>query len=56
MDQYTYHVERYAKESEKNWLFQEYDRADEQVELKSLPWAIALNHIYDRVEFEAIEE
>jgi len=55
IDQYTCHVEHYAKTDEKSWIFKEYDQFDEQVNLAMLPWAIALSEIYDKVEFEPIE-
>lgn len=56
VDQYCYQVEHYAKTGEKKWVFQEYDNVMNTVELASIPFAIALQEIYDRVEFEAIEQ
>lgn len=56
VDQYCYQVERYARTGEKTWVFQEYDRAEETVELASIPFAVALQEIYDKVEFEPIEQ
>lgn len=56
VDQYDYQVEHYAKTSEKKWLFQEYNRHEDRVELKSLlPFTMNLREIYDQVEFEPSE-
>lgn len=55
IDQYTCHVEHYTREGEKTWMMRECDRPDEQVELTTLSWAIALSDIYDKVEFQADE-
>jgi Uma2 family endonuclease len=55
VDQYRYQVEHYAKTGEKKWVFQEYDEVTNSVELASLPFAIALHEIYDKVEFELPE-
>ncbi|MEO1145390.1 MAG: Uma2 family endonuclease [Cyanobacteria bacterium J06638_22] len=56
VDQYTYRVEQYTKQSEKTWMFRVYDRPDEQLEFAAFPWAIALEDIYDKVELEAVSE
>ncbi|MBE7383309.1 MAG: Uma2 family endonuclease [Leptolyngbya sp. SIO1E4] len=55
VDQYGYHAECYAKAGEKKWVFQEYDGLEETIELASLPFAIALKEIYNKVEFEPAE-
>ena len=55
VDQYTYHVERYVKTADKQWLFQEYDAADATVALQSCELTIALHDLYDKVEFEPPE-
>ncbi|MEB3214079.1 MAG: Uma2 family endonuclease [Leptolyngbyaceae bacterium] len=55
VDQYTCHVVHYAKTDEKSWIFKEYDQLEEQVSTVTLPWAIALTDIYEKVEFEKVE-
>ncbi|NEQ48366.1 MAG: Uma2 family endonuclease [Leptolyngbya sp. SIOISBB] len=52
VDQYTCHVESYVKAGEKRWIFQEYDRMEATVTLESCDFAIALQDIYDKVEFD----
>lgn len=54
VDQYRYQVEHYAKTGEKQWMFQEHDEVTNTVELASVPFAIALEEIYNKVEFEPI--
>jgi Uma2 family endonuclease len=56
VDQYRCQVSRYAKTGEKQWIFQEYDGLENAVEFASLPFTIALNEIYDKVEFESTEQ
>lgn len=52
VDQYTCHIESYIKTGEKRWIFQEYDRLEDTVTLESFDFAIALQDIYDKVQFE----
>ncbi|WP_204139552.1 Uma2 family endonuclease [Halomicronema sp. CCY15110] len=52
VDQYACHVESYVKAGEKRWIFQEYDRMEATVTLESCDFAIALQDIYDKVEFD----
>lgn len=51
VDQYTQHIEHYAKSGEKRWTFREYDSADEQIELATIPWAIPFQDLYNSVTF-----
>jgi len=51
VDQYTHHVEHYAKRDEKRWIFQEYDEANEQLELITIPWTISFQELYSKVTF-----
>jgi Uma2 family endonuclease len=53
VDQYACHVESYVKTGEKRWIFQEYDRMEATVTLESCDFAIALQDLYDKVQFEA---
>jgi Uma2 family endonuclease len=52
VDQYCCQVERYGKTGEKQWVFQEYDGLEDRLELTSIAFAIALQELYDKVEFE----
>jgi Uma2 family endonuclease len=52
VDQYACHVESYVKTGEKRWIFQEYDRMEATVTLESCDFAIALQDLYDKVQFE----
>ncbi|MGF1460098.1 MAG: Uma2 family endonuclease [Leptolyngbyaceae cyanobacterium] len=52
VDQYACHVESYVKAGEKRWIFQEYDRMEAKVTLESCDFTIALQDIYDKVEFD----
>ncbi|NJN22965.1 MAG: Uma2 family endonuclease [Leptolyngbya sp. RL_3_1] len=54
VDQYACHVESYGKSGEKRWIFQEYDRLEATVTLESCDFTIALQDLYDKVQFEAI--
>lgn len=61
VDQYACHVESYVKTAEKRWIFQEYDGIEATVNLESFDFAIALQDIYNKVQFEtgifdAVEE
>ena len=51
VDQYTYHVEHYAKSDEKRWIFQEYDGASERLDLITIPWTISFQDLYSNVIF-----
>jgi Uma2 family endonuclease len=56
VDQYNCQVEHYAKTGDKQWVFREYDQMENSVQLVSIPFAIALAEIYDKVEFEPTQE
>lgn len=56
IDQYRFKVEHFAKTSEGKWVFSEYDSADAVLALSSLDFQIPLRDIYERVNFEEIEE
>ncbi|MGL5032221.1 MAG: Uma2 family endonuclease [Microcystaceae cyanobacterium] len=55
VDQYGYSVQRYVKTGVKKWDFQEYDTPEEEVQFSTIPGAIALTEIYDKVELEPSE-
>jgi Uma2 family endonuclease len=50
IDQYTMHIEHYAKTATKRWTFAEYDAADELLMLTSVPCQITLAEIYKQIE------
>jgi Uma2 family endonuclease len=52
IDQYTYHVEQFAKTSEGKWVLSEFDSADALLSLTSVEFQIPLSEIYERVNFE----
>jgi Uma2 family endonuclease len=56
VDQYSHNVQRYVKTGVKKWEFQEFDSLEDEVALVSVPFAIALIDIYDKVELELVEE
>lgn len=56
IDQYTIHIEQYFKTDRKTWIFSEYDDLNETISLNSLFLEITLADIYDKVEFEVIED
>ena len=56
VDQYRYSVQHYLKISSKKWEFQEYDSLEEEVKFSTVPSAIALTEIYDKVELETPED
>jgi Uma2 family endonuclease len=56
IDQSRYHVIQYVKANEEQWLMTNYNQAEGIVKLGSVDLALSLNDIYDRVNFEEIEE
>ncbi len=50
VDQYHYSVQHYVKTGAKKWDFQEYDTLEEEINFSTVPCAIALADIYDKVE------
>lgn len=56
IDQSKYHVEQYAKTSENQWLFTEYDSENAVLPLASVEVEIPLSELYEEVEFRDIEE
>jgi len=55
IDQYTMHIEHYAKTATKRWVFSEYDAADENLRLTTGACQIAVAAIYKQVNFEVAE-
>ncbi|MEB3339134.1 MAG: Uma2 family endonuclease [Leptolyngbyaceae bacterium] len=53
IDQYSVHVEHYAKVSARKWEFQEYEDLGDHLVFVSLKLEILLAEIYDKVKFES---
>ncbi len=56
IDQYSFAVEQFAKQAEGQWIFKEYEGEDAVLVLDSIEFQITLRDIYERVDFELIEE
>jgi Uma2 family endonuclease len=56
IDQSCYHLMQYVKTNEGKWLLTDYTQAGEIVKLGSVDLALSLSDIYDRVNFDEIEE
>ena len=51
IDQYEISIEQYVKTDRKSWLFSEYGESDEVFALNSIQFEMAIEDIYDKVEF-----
>lgn len=49
-------VEHFSKHADGNWLYSSYAEITETIRIESIDCAFNLREIYERVEFEAIEE
>jgi Uma2 family endonuclease len=56
IDQYSYHIEQFAKNSKSKWELTEYDSEDSVLTLESVEFQITLREIYQRINFEANPE
>jgi Uma2 family endonuclease len=56
IDQYSFHVEQFAKNSEGKWVLTEYELQDSALALDSIDFQISLSDIYEGVDFELSEE
>ncbi|MBD2612013.1 MAG: Uma2 family endonuclease [Nostoc sp. ZfuVER08] len=56
IDQYSFSVEQFAKQTEGQWIFKEYEGEEAVLVLDSIDFQISLRDIYERVDFELIEE
>jgi Uma2 family endonuclease len=56
IDQYSYHVEQFAKNSDDKWVLTEYDSEELVLILESVEFQIPLSEIYERINFEVEEE
>lgn len=53
IDQYSLHVEQYSRTEPRKWIFSEYDGEEAELIFSSIPFAISLADLYDKVIFEA---
>ncbi|MEZ2230845.1 Uma2 family endonuclease [Microcoleus sp.] len=56
IDQYSYHIEQFAKNSDGKWVLTEYDSAESGLTLESVEFQMPLSEIYERINFEVEEE
>jgi Uma2 family endonuclease len=56
IDQYSFHVEQFAKNSDGKWVLTEYELQNSALALDSIDFQISLNEIYEGVDFELSEE
>lgn len=52
IDQYSIHIEHYAKTNPSQWTFSEYNGAEALLKLDTIPVEISLADIYEKVIFE----
>lgn len=56
IDQYSYHLEQFAKNSDGKWVLTEYDSVESVLTLESVEFQIPLSEIYERIKFEVEDE
>ncbi|VXD16789.1 conserved hypothetical protein [Planktothrix serta PCC 8927] len=56
IDQYSYHIEQFAKISNGKWVLTEYDLEESILTLESVEFQIPLRDIYERINFEVTDE
>jgi len=56
IDQYSYHIEQFAKNSNGKWVLTEYDSEDSVLTLESVEFQMPLREIYERINFEVEDE
>ncbi len=56
IDQYSYHIEQFAKNSKSKWELTEYDSEDSVLTLESVEFQIPMRDIYQRINFDANAE
>ena len=56
VDQYEYHIEQFAKNSEGQWVLTEYESEEDVLCFKSMQFDISFKDIYEGVNFENEEE
>ncbi len=53
IEQDRIYVEHYSKKSNKRWSLQKYDDKNEKISLKTIPFEITLQDLYNKVKFDA---
>ncbi|MEG4116360.1 Uma2 family endonuclease [Microcoleus sp. N9_B4] len=56
IDQYSYHIEQFAKNSNGKWVLTEYDSDESVLTLESVEFQMPLREIYERINFEVEDE
>ena len=56
IDQSSFHVEQFAKQSQGQWLFREYEGEDAVLTSNSIEFKISLNELYQGVDFDLDEK
>ncbi|PSF37063.1 hypothetical protein C7H19_11515 [Aphanothece hegewaldii CCALA 016] len=56
INQYSYTVEQYLKQSQEQWSIHFYEGENAVLQLASLDWQISLHDLYQRVDFELVED
>ena len=56
IDQYSYHIEQFAKNSNDKWVLTEYDSSESILILESVEFQIPLKDIYQRINFDVTVE
>ncbi len=56
IDQYSYHIEQFAKNSNGKWVLTEYDSEDSVLTLESVEFQMPLREIYERINFDVKDE
>ncbi len=56
VDQYGFHIEQFAKNSEGKWVLTEYDSEAVELQLESIDFQIGLKDIYEGVNFDVENE
>jgi len=51
VDQNQIRIEQYTRQADSTWTLRDYQRLDEELKIDSIGVSIALNGIYERVEF-----
>jgi Uma2 family endonuclease len=56
IDQYSYHIEQFAKNSDGKWVLTEYDSEESVLTLESVEFQMPLTEIYERINFDVKDE
>ena len=56
IDQYQYHIQKFTKNTDNNWVLSDIDNLENIVNLESLKLQISLQDLYDNVDFNDSDE